>query len=107
MNTNILMTHGHQSKIAYSVPFYSICRKVLGWFLSLKSQGSFDIATSGHFHTPNHININDVDAIMNGAFVTDDDFALEVLAAKCEPAQTLLFIDERDGLVGRQIIKLR
>lgn len=104
-DTRLLLTHGHQHKIAYSVPFYSLTRKALGWHVAMAEP--FDVEICGHFHTPNFINTNDLKLIMNGAFVSDDDFALEVLAAKSAPTQTLLVFDEREGLVQYQQVPLQ
>ncbi len=102
LGTPILLTHGHQHKIAYSVPFYSLTRKALGWHVAMPEPFSVEII--GHFHTANDLLCNDLRLIMNGAFVSDDDFALETLAAKSAPTQTLLVFEEGNGLIERRLV---
>jgi len=105
LGTKILMVHGQQHVSNYGLPFYSVSRRALAWQQSIPE--SWDLEILGHFHCANDLDISGIRVILNGSFVSADEYALEKMGAQSDPSQTLLIIDEEAGLVQRTLCHLR
>jgi len=99
------MVHGQQHVSNYGLPFYSVSRRALAWQQSIPE--SWDLEILGHFHCANDLDISGIRVILNGSFVSADEYALEKMGAQSDPSQTLLIIDEEAGLVQRTLCHLR
>ena len=77
-----LLFHGDGIYMYQSIPWYGIIQRAM----RLKSGGidenSFDVVCLGHFHTVGDQFWNDIRVLLNGTFVTDDDFAQKRLGMK-------------------------
>lgn len=69
-----LLYHGHAIKMAHSIPWYGMTKRIGNWKTSI---GGFKYAMVGHFHTIGMTPYAGVDIYMGGTAVTGDDWALE------------------------------
>jgi len=100
-----MLIHGDGIKMYNGVPFYGITWKGKRWKGSIDRD--IEYLVLGHFHTPNSgFQENDLEYIMNGTFVSDDDYGIEGLGLKSAPAQLILGINEKHGITWRYIIEL-
>lgn len=105
LGTTFLMVHGHQHISNYGLPFYSLSRKALAWQQTIPSH--WDCEVLGHFHSPADIDTSDIRIVLNGSFVSGDEYALEKMGAQSRPSQTLLVVDADEGIIERRLINLR
>lgn len=103
MGTRFLVAHGHQIKSVLNIPWYGVTTKVMRWAGSL---GHFDCLVIGHYHTRAYSDWNNQQFIMNGTFVTDDDFAEEVVGMTSSTMQTLVFVHPQWKITAYYAIEL-
>jgi predicted phosphodiesterase len=102
-NTKFMLTHGDSIKMWMNIPSYGIVQRLMRW------QGSteqFDVLVLGHFHNFWHGDWNDKEFIVNGTFVTDDDWVRKNMGLSGSCVQTLLSVHERQGITFTRKIKL-
>jgi len=87
LGTKILMVHGQQHVSNYGLPFYSVSRRALAWQQSIPE--SWDLEILGHFHCANDLDISGIRVILNGSFVSADEYALEKMGAQSDPSRNI------------------
>lgn len=102
-NTRFMLTHGDSIRMWMNIPSYGITQRLMRW------QGStepFDVLVLGHFHNFWVGDWNDKEFIVNGTFVTDDDWVRKNIGLSGSCAQVLLSVHERQGITFIRKIKL-
>jgi len=92
----IFLFHGDQVTTYQGIPYYGILRRIGAWYISL---GPFDMACYCHFHNPTHNLYNRIWVLGNGAFPSDDEWALEKLGQASIPMQWTFGLHRKFGLV--------
>jgi len=88
--------HGDQSSATMGIPYFALTRKVRSWYSSF---GHFNYAVCGHFHKEDFLRIDSrVKLLINGALVTDDPFALEVVGTSSIPTHWTFGVHRRHGI---------
>jgi len=90
------------------LPYYGVERKTR----RLTALGAVDGVVPnyylyGHFHTASSLQHTTGEVIMNGSWMSTDEYALEALGAYSEPFQWLMGVHPNYGLTWRMPIKLR
>lgn len=92
-----LLCHGHQIRGMLGFPWYGFGKKVGGWYQTVEP---FDYVWTGHFHTSAMFDINRITVLSNGTTESDNQYALESLAAGGSPKQRLAFFNKDYGLIS-------
>jgi len=105
---NFVLNHGDDIRSWNSVPFYGIERKTR----RLNSIGSVtgnipNYFLYGHFHTMATQQHTTGEVILNGSWMSTDEYALESLGAYGEPFQWLFGVHPQYGVTWRLPIKLK
>ena len=100
MGHKFLITHGNDIKQYYNLPFYGMTRHAMRW------QGAIDkdieYVIFGHFHSINMgWDINDIHIMVNGTFISDDQWAIEKLGLKSSTKQLLFGVSRKRGITWR------
>lgn len=98
-----LLAHGDQIPMYLNIPMYGITMRSMRWQKSIED---FDILTIGHFHNFNNMDWNGTDIIINGTFVTDDEFVRKVLGLKGSCCQVLMSVHPRKRITFTSRIQL-
>ena len=94
-----LVIHGHEIRGGFAgYPWYGVGRKALQWQNSISEQWSYLYV--GHFHTYASFTISNILVLANGALETDNEYALQNMAAAGTPVQRLSFYNERRGMIS-------
>lgn len=104
MGWGCMLVHGDQIRGQLGMPWYGFAKKVAGWADSLPQK--FDYVFTGHFHTPAMITLGTKVVYANGTTESDNEFALESLAASGKPCQRLLFFNKKHGAISDNLIYL-
>jgi len=103
-NNGFLLTHGDLIRMAYQVPYYGITNMMNRWSQSVPG---WDYLTMGHFH---HYSLGtkfiDKEFIINGSFLSGDNFSLERLGANTHPSQVVFGVHEKCGVTWRYPVNL-
>lgn len=103
MGWKFLLIHGDQIKMTLTLPFYGVTTR------AMRLQGAvgrFDYLCLGHFHTANILNWQDSEILMNGTFVSDDQWVLQKLGMGTSPKQLVFGIHPNQGITFRYLVKL-
>ena len=105
---NFVLNHGDDVRGWNGIPFYGIERKTR----RLTALGAVSgiiphYFLYGHFHTLSTSQHTTGEVIMNGSWMSTDEYALEALGAHSEPYQWLMGVHPSYGLTWRLPIKLR
>lgn len=103
MGWKFLLLHGDQIKMTLTLPFYGVTTRAMRLQGAI---GKFDYLCMGHFHTANILNWQDSEIIMNGTFVSDDQWVLQKLGMGTSPKQVLFGVHPKQGITFRYLIKL-
>lgn len=103
----ILYMHGDNIKGWAGFPWYGVDRaqKRLREVLAMTND-SFDIVAMGHFHTPLEVEMPTGPMIVNGSFPGGSEYSLGAIHSMTRPSQTLFYIHETKGYVGRELLYL-
>jgi len=100
-----LVVHGHQITGGFAgFPWYGTAKKAWGWIDAIEEP--WDNLFFGHFHTPAMATLGHRRFYANGTTESDNNFAKEQLAACGVPAQRLLFMDAKHGVISDDILEL-
>lgn len=72
-----LLVHGEQIRMYQNIPLYGIIQKAMRWY-SGGIDEQFDVVVLGHFHTFARMEWNDISILINGTFVTDDEYTMRM-----------------------------
>jgi len=103
MGWKFLLVHGDQIPMFLNIPIYGVTTRSMRWQQTL---GHFDILTLGHFHNFTAFDWNDSQIIINGTFVTDDEWVAKVLGLKGSCSQTLMSVHPKKGVTFMSKIQL-
>ena len=70
--------------MSYTLPYYGIDRKTGDWANIL---APVDVFCVGHFHSPGLIRPRSEPIVMNGTFVSDDEWAIGTIGKSGKPCQ--------------------
>jgi hypothetical protein len=94
-----LIVHGDQIRGGFAgFPWYGVGKKAAGWADSIKEP--WDYLWFGHFHTMTSGTLNHRTFLANGTTESDNEYALEQLAAAGWPVQRLAFFSAHHGLIS-------
>lgn len=102
-NHRFLLIHGDQIPMALTLPYYGVTTR------AMRLQGSvgrFNYLVMGHFHVPNFLTWQDMEIVMNGTFVSDDQWVLHKLGMATQPKQVVFGVHERQGITFRYLVRL-
>jgi len=103
MGKMFLISHGDMIPRYLNIPIYGITQRAMRWQGSL---GNFDYMCLGHFHTPIRMDWNMVEILINGCFVSEDQWVLKVIGMSTEPAQVFFGVHKNIGITWHYKIKL-
>jgi len=103
-NHGFLLVHGGQIRGWLGIPFYGLIQSLMRWTGSLKEK--FEYMLCGHFHVIASQDWNNKEILTNGTFVTDDDYALEVLKMASSPKQWFFGVHKDHGITWRYKVDL-
>ena len=97
--------HGNQVKATQGIPYFALDRKVKSWYITFDG---FDYAICGHFHKDDFLRISSKTKLfINGSWVSDDPFALEVIGTSSIPAQWTFGVHEKRGITWAYSLDLQ
>ena len=99
-----LLVHGDQIPFHMTLPYYGLTTRAMRWKGSI---GAYDFLAVGHFHSFAHLCFNDLEILMNGAIVSDDDWVKKVIGLDGTCCQTLFSVHPRKGLAFVRKIGLK
>jgi len=99
-----LLVHGDQIPSTLSIPLYGITNRAMRWQGSI---GNFDYLCLGHFHSPAMMTWNRTEVLMNGCFVSDDEYVTKRLGFASQPSQLVLGVHDKHGVTWRYRLDLR
>lgn len=103
MKTTFLLAHGDMIPRYLNIPIYGITQRAMRWQGSL---GDFDVMTLGHFHTPIRMDWNQVEILINGCFVSEDQWVVKVIGMATEPSQIFFGVHPKKQITWYYKIKL-
>lgn len=103
MGHDFLLLHGDQIKMTLNLPYYGVTTRAMRLTGSV---GHYDYLCMGHFHVANFLNWQDMEIIMNGTFVSDDQWVLQKLGMSTEPKQVVFGVHPNQGVTFRYLVKL-
>lgn len=74
---NYLLYHGHDIKSYANIPWYGIMMRIARW--NTTKLAPIDVVVMGHFHTSGTWKFNQIEVMLSGTLITDDDWALQTL----------------------------
>jgi len=101
--TRFLLAHGDQINMYLNIPLYGLTNRSMRWQDTL---GRFDVMTVGHFHNFAQMDWNHTQIIVNGCFVTDDEWVAKVLGLSGSCSQTLMSVHPKKGITFTSKIHL-
>ncbi len=95
-----MVVHGHECRGGFGgYPWYSVGRKAMGWQNSINERWQY--LYLGHFHTLASFAVNkNITCFANGCLETDNEYALQNMAAAGQPVQRLNFYNEDYGMIS-------
>lgn len=94
-----LAVHGNNINMWMNIPWYGIIQKSMRWKGSLDEDWNYILL--GHFHNYANFDWNDIEAIVNGTFVTDDDFGVEKIGMRSPSKQVIFGVHKKYGITWR------
>lgn len=95
MGKKFMLAHGDCIPRYLNIPIYGVTQRAMRWQGSI---GNFDYMCLGHFHTPIRMDWNNTEIIINGCFMSDDQWVLKVIGMSTQPAQVLFGVHPRKGI---------
>ena len=90
-----LLVHGDTIRMHYQIPWYGITTRVMRWQNSI---GNFDFVCMGHFHSFAALDWGGKTIIINGTFLSDDDWSKQRLGLTSSVCQVLLGVHPKRGI---------
>ena len=103
MGNKFFITHGDCIPRYLNIPIYGITQRLMRWQGSI---GNFEYLCMGHFHTPIRADWNDTEYLINGCFVSEDQWVLKVIGMSTSPAQVLFGVHPKMGVTFYYKLKL-
>ena len=103
MGWKFLLVHGDQIPMYLNIPIYGVTMRSMRW---QKTIGAFDVLALGHFHNFTAFDWNDSLIVINGTFVTDDEWVAKILGLKGSCCQTLMSVHPNKGVTFVSKIQL-
>lgn len=104
MRHKFFVFHGGEINSTYQgTPYYAVIRRIASWYVSL---GPFYCAILGHYHHSFYIPHNRVGILGNGAFPTDDEWAVKKLGVASVPEQWVFGVHPKYGMTWRYPLSL-
>ncbi len=104
MGHKFFVFHGGEINSTYQgTPYYAVIRRVASWYVSL---GPFYAAILGHYYHSFYIPHNRVGILGNGAFPTDDAWAIKKLGVASVPEQWVFGVHPKYGMTWRYPLNL-
>jgi len=95
MGKQFLLTHGDSVKMYLKTPIYGLNTSGMNWQGSVEP---YDYLCVGHFHTAGEWDYNNFEIILNGTFVSDDEWVQEKIGQRVPPKQRLFFVHPTQGI---------
>lgn len=99
-----LIQHGDNIRSYLNIPFYGQIRMANRMRGAIP--GRFHYVVYAHFHTSAVYNWNDITVLLNGCFVSDDQWVLKRMGMSSDTSQLLVGVHPRKGLTWRYKIHL-
>jgi len=88
--------HGEQVRSYQGIPYFALIRKIISWFITYNG---FDYSCCGHWHKDDLLRVSaKTKHFINGAFPTDDPFALRVIGTSAIPSQWTFGVHKKQGV---------
>lgn len=88
--------HGDQVRMYQGIPYFALLRKIMSWYITYNG---FDYSCSGHCHKDDLLRVSaKTKHFINGAFPTDDPFALRVIGTSAIPSQWTFGVHKKYGV---------
>lgn len=101
----ILLHHGNTINCYQNIPWYGMQTRMLRW--QQTRFGPFAAMLMGHFHSSGIWTINNIDVILTGSPVSDDEFPLEVMGYEGDSCWWLLTSTDRKFIVRADRISMK
>ena len=95
MGKTFIIAHGDCIPRYLNIPIYGITQRAMRWQGSI---GNFDYMCLGHFHTPLRMDWNNTEIMINGCFMSEDQWVLKVIGMSTRPAQICFGVHPRKGI---------
>lgn len=103
MGKKFMLSHGDCIPRYLNIPIYGVTQRAMRWQGSI---GQFDYMCLGHFHTPIRMDWNNTEILINGCFMSDDQWVLKVIGMSTQPAQMCFGVHPRKGISFLYKLKL-
>jgi UDP-2,3-diacylglucosamine pyrophosphatase LpxH len=103
MGHRFLLAHGDNIRMWMNIPIYGITQRLMRWQGSI---GQFEAMVLGHFHNFTWTDWNDKQFIVNGTWVTDDDWVVKNIGLSGSCVQVLFSVHPKQGITFVRKIKL-
>lgn len=103
MGKKFILAHGDCIPRYLNIPIYGVTQRAMRWQGSI---GNFDYMCLGHFHTPLRMDWNNTEILINGCFMSDDQWVLKVIGMSTKPAQMCFGVHPRMGISFLYKLKL-
>jgi UDP-2,3-diacylglucosamine pyrophosphatase LpxH len=103
MGKKFMLAHGDCIPRYLNIPIYGITQRAMRWQGSI---GNFDYLCLGHFHTPIRMDWNNVEVLVNGCFMSDDQWVLKSIGMSTQPSQMCFGVHPRKGISFLYKLKL-
>jgi UDP-2,3-diacylglucosamine pyrophosphatase LpxH len=90
-----LLVHGDTIRMHYQIPWYGITTRVMRWQNSIED---FNFVCMGHFHSFAVLDWGGKTIIVNGTFLSDDDWSKQRLGLTSSVCQVLLGVHPKRGI---------
>jgi hypothetical protein len=101
-----LMFHGEDIMMYQTIPYYGIVQRAMRWKSGGIHESYFNYVCLGHFHTVGDQFWNDFRVLLNGTFVTDDDFVQKKLGMKEIPKFWFFGVNEERPMTWTYLLEL-
>jgi len=98
-----MLSHGDCIPRYLNIPIYGVTQRAMRWQGSI---GEFEYMCLGHFHTPLRMDWNNTEIIINGCFMSEDQWVLKVIGMSTQPSQICFGTHPRKGISWFYKLKL-
>lgn len=103
MGKKFFLTHLDCVPSWLNIPLYGISQRSMRWQGSIEK---FDYLVGAHFHTALDMDWNDVELLVNGCFMSDDQWALKRIGMGNKPTQIVFGVHPKRGISFRYKLRL-
>lgn len=94
-----LLYHGHDIKSYSSIPWYGIMMRIARW--NTTKLAPMDVVIMGHFHSSGTWKFNQIEVMLSGTLITDDDWALQTLGYESANKWWLFGVSDKRPITWR------